>query len=80
MKECPFKVGDVVRHKASKEEAVVEAINYRCPKHSKPFSGLPALACDSNCVKEFTGWVTLDIGFNKDVCQVNVRSLERKAE
>ena len=74
VKKCPFKVGDLVQHRASGELGVVEDIGYECKMHGSTqhalnnlglFSGSPR-ALDP-CDKEYTGVVSVSIGYQKTV-------------
>lgn len=65
-----YNEGDIVRHKTSRQSAVILFAQYvlthdrSCP-NAQPFSCL-TIASPCNCADIFTGEYTISIGFTKD--------------
>lgn len=70
MTEPRFKRGDLVRHRASGEVAVVVDANERCTRHSYH------LGTSDSCEWKFAGTYDLDLGFWEDVIAVEEYLLE----
>lgn len=63
--DCPFEIGDRVKHRASGEIGIVTWIHQRCTKHS--LSEHRKLGDIGVCEYTPTGEVTVSAGFRGDV-------------
>lgn len=75
--ECPFKIGDKIRHKASGEVGVVKHIRTRCIKHSVvehskiliwKYTGRENTL--GECDQQWSGWLDIDTRIHKGVLTV----------
>lgn len=79
MSDPKFQRGELVRHRASGEVAVVVARLFRCTKHKGEGEALTHHwnGFGQDCNLEFTGGYDLDLGFKEDVATVEEYLLER---
>lgn len=78
-RECPFKKGDLVRHKASGEKAVVTDIIVTCLTHSALQHAQQMLSgakLQEPCRYEYRGTVEIDTGFAADKIEIEDSILE----
>lgn len=77
MPDPKFQRGDLVRHRASGEVAVVVDHGRRCTKHAgDPYTYAHLRGWRDDCVFEFNGSYDLDLGFREDVVTVEEFLLE----